>query len=477
MTRQLLYAPAPMRHDQVFRAERLHDELEPAVNYPQDYVLYRITGYEAVESSDTLLIGEALLPDLRLVIDLLSRSVDIVETHTPDDPSESARQMAGRLNISTKTVARWRKAGLRWRWMLVNGKKELRIPQRAFERFCEVQGDRVKRATSFSQIDEITREQLIKRARRIATTCDGVSLNQVATQLAQEVDRAVETVRLILQQHDNNDPDDAIFSHQSGPLDADQKESITRAYESGVSVGQIAKLFRRTRSTIYRAIHERRSSALRKRPILFAWSATYDRDDADEVILRPEKNSQRRSTISTVPVNDLPEALQDLYRQPIPAHDEQRSLSVRMNYLKYKAARIRDRLDPYEPRVADMDRIDEILDQADHVRNRLVIANLPVVLTVARTHLLDLPDRSRTSAHLMNLLETGNRLLIESVDDYDPYGKQHLERHISWVLRKTFASEMPVGEASRAHRREKPEIVLERMVDSAKELGVDLSIN
>ena len=43
--------------------------------------------------------------------------------------------------------------------------------------------------------------------------------------------------------------------------------------------------------------------------------------------------------------------MRDLFAQPALDHDHQRSLAVRMNYLKFRAARKRDELDRYEPRV------------------------------------------------------------------------------------------------------------------------------
>ena len=107
LCRQLLFAPANRRMKQVKRAEELHDQIDPKRNYPFDFVNYRITGYHHQLPEETMLVGEAALPDLRLLIDRLSGSLTIEAT--ADQPAESTQELAERLNVSTKTVGRWRK--------------------------------------------------------------------------------------------------------------------------------------------------------------------------------------------------------------------------------------------------------------------------------------------------------------------------------------------------------------------------------
>lgn len=119
LARQLLFSPPDKRILQVRRIERLHDQLDPNKNYPLDFLFYRITGYRREGKDAVLLTGEAVLPDLRLMIDTLSRSVRM----PMDDAGtvETVRQLADRLSVSTKTIGRWRGAGMRWRWVAPAG--------------------------------------------------------------------------------------------------------------------------------------------------------------------------------------------------------------------------------------------------------------------------------------------------------------------------------------------------------------------
>ena len=45
LCRQLMYAPAEARRRHLDAAERLVAEIEPGQIYPQDFVIFRITGY------------------------------------------------------------------------------------------------------------------------------------------------------------------------------------------------------------------------------------------------------------------------------------------------------------------------------------------------------------------------------------------------------------------------------------------------
>jgi len=477
LTRQLLYAPVKSKlADQVQRAERLHDEIEPDVVYPLDYLMYRITGIPAASPSETFLVGDAVGPDLRLMIDQISRGAGMVVD--PEHPCESIRQLAQRFDVSTKTIARWRKAGLRWRWMSSKpgARAEIRIPADAIDRFIQTHGKRIERATRFTKIDPHVRQRIVERARRI-TSVKQVTLNQMATHLARRIGRAVESVRRILEENERLHPDQLIFPHHSGPLDGQTRQSIADAYESGQSIDQLAQQFKRSRSTIHRVIHERRAAALRKIPIQFVKSPLFDRPDADQVILRPyEADQAAGSTRKKAPsVDVVPQPLRQLFECDTFDAEMERMLLVRLNYLKVKICRLRDQLDPYEPRVADMDQIDQLLVQIDQLRGQLLRANLPVVLNVAKQHLTDVHDKARFRSLLLLLLEQGTEVLIESIDQFDPGRKQAFHSYVIWNVARCFARLISVhNESGKAVRRENPESVLERLSDLARDHRVTL---
>lgn len=474
LARQLLFAPPEKRVEQVARVEALHDEIAPAATYPVEFIIYRITRYRAEGTDSVLLVGEAVLPDLRLMIDTLSRSIDLPIDAEPG--TLTAEELAVKLNVSTKTITRWRRAGLRWRWVLPRGggRKVVGFTPEAVRRFILANRERVERASAFTQMEPGERKRLLDRAHRIARGRD-VSLHQVASHLAKRTGRAVETLRQLLEAHDRDQPEDRIFN-EDAPLAARQKRIIARAHRMGVSVSKIAAHFGRTRSTIYRVINERRAAAARRLRLTVVESPTFERPDADEVLLRGQAEAfpeGKPRTVSAVPVDDLPEPLRPLYRQPQIPDERQRSLFVRYNYLKHKAAKLRDGLDRYDPRAADLEAFESTIRQARHVRDLLVKANLPVVLSVAKRQMLGQPER--TIAQLLQLLELGVPVLITAVEEYNAGRSQRFDSFLTnRLLRHFVAVQSGTGKAV---RRLTAEQLLKRMIDQADASGVRLALD
>lgn len=451
LTRQLLFAPEVRRIEQVRRAEQLHDEIEPDVNYPLDFIAYRITRYQREASDAVVLVGSAILPDLRLMIDQLSRSIGMA--HNNEEPMETIRQLADRLRVSTKTIERYRQFGLRWRWIRPRqgGRLHIAFTRDAVDHFLAHHRSRVKRASHFTQIDRGMRGQLIERARQLAAAGD-MSLNQVANRLSRDSKRAVETIRLMLEQHDQRHPEDAIFPNRHRQLTAREKRFIAKALGMGMTVQRLAEHFGRTRSTIYRAARDRRTAELRHREIHFVDAPEFHGEDADEVMLpMPEEHEvhPKYTRDSTARVDDLPPELRPLYGQAGMARDQVRAGLVRYNYLKFLASQLRDDLNRYEPRVKDLNQIERWLEGSRRLRRILVLGQLHHILFVARQHLTDQTDRSLP--RLTELLAEGNRVLLEAVEQFDITQRQTFESYATWRLMRHFAALSP--ERNRAQRR------------------------
>ncbi len=489
LTRQLLFAPAPKRVEQVHRAERLHDEIDADTPYPFEYLVYRITGYRRKQSDDesVLLVGEAVQPDLRLMIDQLSQSVNLGED---DESAQTVQQIAEQLNVSTRTVNRWRKIGLRWRWVTPTDRPpHIVITDQALSRFSEQHAQRVVRASQFTPVAPQVREQILARARDwVASSDTAPSLNHTAAHLAEESGRALETVRLILEKHDRAHPDHAIFTQHTGPLTPRQKRVIERAYRMGVATSKLAMHFGRSRYTIHRVIRERRAAAAQQADLRHVYWPTFDREDAEEVFLRPQdaahalpdenengkgNGSGQQHIFAEPPSSDLPAPLADLYRQRILSPSHERSLFIRYNYLKYRAQQVREHFHHDEPRVAELDRFDALLEEARRSRKQLVKANLRVVLSVARRHLIGYAHAG--SSRLFELLETGHELLFDAVDQYNAAWSHPFESYLTNRLLTYYAQTTSTSEENgQARRRLSPEQIRDRLLAHAQAHGIDL---
>lgn len=431
---QLLVSPPAKRIDQVFRCERLHDEIDEETAYPFEYIAYRITGYRTETQADTVLFGAAVLPDLRLIIDSLSKTVSIsAESH---GPAETVDELAARLNISTRTVARWRRAGLRWRYMVRgdHDKPVLMFPRRGIEQFIGKHEERVTRASQFSPTNEFQRRAVIETARSLLEANPSMPLQRIAVRLGKSFERGVETVRQIILRHDAEVAEDhALFPQRTGPLNEHDIRFAFRAAAMGVSTAKIAERLRRSKSTVYRVIHQQRADAVNNMTISFIMSPLFDRDDADSLILTDETGeataaaSKRKVKAN---VDDLPPRLREYYAQAQPDAAMQRRAFLRFNYLKWKAATLRDRLNPYDPAVAELDEIEALLRDAMAAHGALISAHLPVVLSVCRRHLVGRQDAS--IMHLLELLAVGNELLNAGLTTFD------IAKHDSFADTLTF---------------------------------------
>ncbi len=480
---QLLLSPEPRRIEQIRRAQRLHDEIDANAAYPLEFIIYRITAYRSEHEQEDLLVGAAVLVDLRLLIDQLSHSVRM-----PPDPDEDPRtpqDLAHELGVSERTLTRWRSMGLRWRWVWLadDDRQVVMYSRQAVARFLRRYPQRVAKAARYSRLDETAQTRVIERARRLVQARD-LSLNQVATHLARRLGRSLEGIRQLLEKHDRQHSDDPIFADRTAPLSQAQRRAIAQAHARGESLTALTRQYKRTRSTLYRALHEDRAAALRLREIRYFVLATFGRPDADSVFLRPLEPEALRgsSRPGTIKVDDLPEPIQPLYKGPLMSPTVTQTLIVRMNYLLFKAARLRENLNRYDPRVADLDAIEQLLKEADALRDRLVQAHLPLVLVAAKQHLVG--QARRGAYQLVSLLEVGNQVLIETLDSYDPANDKSLATSLTWALRRRFASPQSAevdGKTSgrpapKAARRDEPLRALHRIIEKAGESGVHLSL-
>lgn len=445
---QLLVAPPDKRVEQILRAERLHDEIDEETAYPFDYLAYRITGFRSESAKDTVLVGAAVLPDLRLIIDSLSKTVRI-DAETAG-PAETVDELAIRMNVSTRTIARWRRIGLRWRYMVVDGdeKSTLLFPFRAVAQFVEKHADRVASASKFTQTDETQRQFIIDAASSLLKRHPAMPLQHIATRVSKSANRSIETVRQIILRHDECAAEhEMLFPKRTGPLNDRDTRFVYRAAAIGVPASKIAERLQRSTSTIYRIIHMKRGEALHTLTIDHVNSPLFERDDADVLILSHDEEPSGNLPASSIKVDDLPHVLQEPFARPQPNITKTRQIFLRFNYLKFKATQKRERLNQYDPAVADLNEIEALLRDAMAAHESLIITHLPVVLSVCRRHLVGRPDA--TLMHLLELLAVGNDLLRSSIPAFDITKHDSFADNLTFNLLRQYAK----------HSNERPDAV------------------
>jgi len=445
LARQMTYLPAKVRLEQVNRAEQLVCLTDGTKSYPYEFVCYQITGYRPRGDVGTSLKGKPLREDLIALVEEVSASLRM-KLEDVGEPVLSIDEVSQRFNVSAKTIQRWRKRGLVSRKFIgPDGRMRIGFLQRSIERFASRNREQVEAAAEFSRLAPEERREIIRRARRLSLFCH-CCLFEVSKRVARKLGRAVETVRLAIKEYDREHPDAKLFPDVGEPLQETDRKLIHQAHVRGVSVHALAKRFCRTRSSIYRIITEERARELLREPIDYMASPEFERPDADARILGDETavaamtGSDRRPPSAP---KGLPIYLKTLYKTPLLNKDQEQSLFRRFNYLKFKASRIRDGLQKDRaPKVEDIEQVERLMDEANRVKNRIIQANLRLVVNIAKRHV-------GPQTNFFELISDGNMSLIRAVDKFDYMRGFKFSTYASWAIMKNFARSVPQEGARR----------------------------
>ena len=431
---QVRFTPRAKRLEQAERAERLLSEIDMSREYPYEFIYFRVTDFRPEENSRKMVRGEDAAHDLRLFVEDISDSLNL-KLEEASEPVHTVEDLSRMFNVSTKTISRWRNQGLVSRRFIAEGRKRVGFLHSSVERFVARNRDRVKRGERFSQLSNDERADIIERARRIAAT--GVNLSEVARQVASAVNRSVETVRYTIKNYDRKYPDQAVFPDSRPTLTDEDKSTIFESYLRGVTVSALTRQYSRSRSAIVRILNEQRAATIMDLPLDHIHNETFERPAAklvDEILGEmPEAMIQPRKVRAP---SGLPTYLASLYDVQLLTREQEYHLFRKMNFLKYKAAQLREKLDLAEPKVSVMDEIERLHGDAVAVKNKIVQANLRLVVSIAKRHMNSTDD-------FFSLVSDGNMSLFRAVEKFDYSRGNKFSTYASWAIMKNFARSIP----------------------------------
>jgi RNA polymerase primary sigma factor/RNA polymerase sigma factor len=433
---QVRFAPREKKLEQVGQAERLLAELDPARTYTYEYLCYRITHYRPEAYRDVRFSGRQASHDLYLFVEDLSDAANVPAAAAGEQVA-TIEELARQFNVSTKTISRWRRLGLISRRFVVDGRKRVGFLQSAVDRFVAENADKVHRGGQFSQISPQERDLILRRGRRLAQA--GAAPAEVVRRLARKTGRSPETIRYTLKQFDREHPDLAVFPDSYGPIRPETKRKIFQQYHRGESVEALSKRFGRTRASIYRIIAEMRAARIRELPLDYIPNEQFSR------ALRTPKRDRR--FLADMPAGDepikkarlpagLPPYLASLYEVPLLSRVQEAHLFRKMNYLKYKASKLREKLDPARPKAALMDQVEHLHEEAVLTKNQIVRANLRLVVSIAKRHV-------GPAENFFELVSDGNMSLMRAVEKFDFARGYKFSTYASWAIMKNFARTIP----------------------------------
>lgn len=459
--RQLRMVSVAIRSKAMNAAEQLITDIEPQRNYPLDYVIYRITGYRSEsEAGSTVLVGKALLSDLVTFVQRISDSIELA----PDYDGRVALTLgdvARRLNVSRKTIQRYRRLGLVCHTVHTPVGRRIVCFEDALQRFIESERAPVRKASSFTRISPAVEQQMIDEARRLRDS-QRVSLNEAAARIAQMHSRAHETIRGVLRRHDRASPN-PIFTER-GPLTDREHAVIFRAYVRGVPASDLAERFGRSRKAIHRVVQQMRTERLSSLSLQYITLTTFTLDDAPQVLLSPTIVRSRLNE-PQIPRDavELTERSRDWFK--LPEVDEHALLGA-YNFLKRRAAQSIESLPAIAP-AAQLDEIEADLRWAALLKRRLVAHGLPVAIGRIE-QFLHRPLAAEPRESIVTMIQLAVEVVSRAIDIVNPQRDQRVARLCSHAMDRALAVRPQRPAESRAAARHEPGSV--RIDDPLREL-------
>ena len=294
-------------------------------------------------------------------------------------------------------------------------------------------GSRIERGRRFSQLSAEEHDKIIGWARRLAVA--GACPADVHRRIAKRLDRSVETIRYTIKRHDQERPEDAVFAAADGKLRPETCGRIYQHHLRGEPVESIARRYHRSKASIYRVILAQRAEHVRQLPLDLIPNALFSRNSAEKVVNEPFPGLDEPAKRVRRPTG-LPASLASLYEVPLLTREQEVWLFRRFNYLKYKATKLREQLDPERPSARIMDQIEKLYEQIVEIKNRIVRANLRLVVSIAKR-------RVSPGDSFFDLVSDGNMSLIRAVEKFDYARGNKFSTYGSWAIIKNYARTIP----------------------------------
>lgn len=354
-------------------------------------------------------------------------------------------EAAKELNVSTKTISRWRKQGLESEVRLIASRNRVVIRREKLEAFAAAQPARIEKGRKFSQMSPYEKSEILERAARMAAA--GRTFTDVIRLLASSTGRSAETIRYTLKNHDERNPREAIFPKYQRTLDEREKRNLLEDFRRGVRMDVLTTRYLRTKTSIYRIVAETRAKQIQEMNLEYI--------SCPEIVDVEEDSDAQRLILDAMPAYDskprrprlpggLPSYLASLYTVPLLTFAQEQHLFRKMNYLKMRAAQRREMLDVHRPSGRLMEQIEADFAASNDVKNQLVSANLRLVVSIAKRH-------TGPANNLFDLISDGNMSLIRAVEKFDYSRKNRFSTYASWAIMKNYAR--AISDEQRYHQK------------------------
>jgi RNA polymerase primary sigma factor len=239
-------------------------------------------------------------------------------------------------------------------------------------------------------------------------------------------------------------------------------------------VDTLAKRFQRTRSSIYRVVNEVHAQHSLAQPLDYIPHPSFDDPSLEAEILAPMPDAeayQAKRRVMHAPKDVSPE-LASCYVCPLLSKEQEQHLFRKMNFLKHKAAKLREQprkeggdineVDPSHVGYQTLKEIEDLQKEANAVKELLINANMRLVVSIAKKHAGQMDT-------FFELVSDGNMSLIRAVEKFDFGRGFKFSTYASWAIMRKFARTIP----DEIHRRERFVTGQEKLFEIAPDTRTD----
>jgi len=462
LTHQLLLSPRRLRVEQLRGIETLLGIVEEDRAYPYDFVCYHITKYRKRGEPTTAssIPGKALIVDLVTMAEVCSRKTNLT-TAEIGESLLSHREVAKELNVSTKTVRRWRDRGLLGlRAVCADGVNRLVFWRTTVERFVRQHAALVARGAAFKQLSGAERDRIVDRARELLAS-RRLKLHAAAKIIAEESGRAVETVRYTLRRFDATAGVRPLFAAAGEAAFDEQALAMWKCREAGDSVAVIAQAMECSAADVEQGLRTIQVQRWAQTPLECIYNELFDAPNADVLILYAPEPASAEAPAARIP-KDLPPYLQSLYLTPLLTREQEQDLFRRYNYVKYKTAKSLQTIDTADVTAEQCETIAALMGRIEELRQRIIRANLRLVVSIAKKHV-------GWSDNFFEVVSDGNVSLMRAAEKFDFARGTKFSTYATWAVMKNYARSIPEQHYKTSRYITGQELVLDQAPDRRPE--------
>lgn len=427
LSRQLRFVPVETARRHVERAEALLARLERGTSYPEDWVVFQVTGYRPEIAEPALIVGDALIADLAGLVERLSVGAKYKQSELERGQWIRPAELAARWSVSARTLSRLKRLGLLARRVLgLRGKPVTLYALPSIERLEHDHAARLRRAGAYRRVGEDERGRIVAEVTAKASTGRGARGRAVG-EAAGRTGRALQTVRRALR---------AAGLERARPvLDARRRGALLKMMRAGAEPRAMAARFGKSAAAVHRAAHQARADALRGLDLGPGFEPARDVNLLDERHTRaPEAGVALGRTAETT-VGAHVRAARDA-GWPDAAVEQVRARAFAS--LRALCARDIARLDRYAPAAAMLDLIETRLRWAARLKAELIRSEQMLTLKTIEGR-LSRPVESLPGAAALSLILACIGAVADAVDRHDPFKGGRLASPAGMTLNRAVA--------------------------------------